>query len=172
MRKNLVKFSCLFVGVVMIIWWIANHWKIADNIDIHSHSFIYQQQGDFHREAKTALTGSYNFKRKQFEGKLSIDELTFPNVLFTSGVVLVSWGKERDLLGVIYFDNKTKRYAMEITDEKIYEKLTGLKYADSPLIISSPASSLEEAKNIHDDLVRNDMKMRYPRIQNPQNQNK
>ncbi|MEC0239964.1 hypothetical protein P4H66_08910 [Paenibacillus dokdonensis] len=168
MKKNLFKYSCLLVGVVIIILWIINNWKIADNIDINSNSFIFQQNGDFNSEVKATLTGSYNSKRKQFEGKLSINGLTFPNVLFTSGLALTSHdGKETDVLGIIYFDNKTERYAIELTDEKIYEKLTGKKYNNSPLIISSPASSIEEANNIHDDLEMNDMKRRYTNLQIP-----
>ncbi|CAI6083140.1 hypothetical protein PAECIP112173_03805 [Paenibacillus sp. JJ-100] len=49
-------------------------------------------------------------------------------------------------------DNQANQFAIMITEPELYMKLTNEKYKNEGLVISSPASNLEEAKRIEEKL--------------------
>lgn len=114
---------------------------------------MFSENSEIASEVKVSLNGIFNKNENTFEGSLSINDSTFEKVIFMHKSLLITYeGAKRTVLGDIYFDKQANQFAIIITEPELYMKLTNGKYQNETLVISAPASNLEEAKMIEEKL--------------------
>ncbi|QLG38134.1 MULTISPECIES: membrane lipoprotein lipid attachment site-containing protein [unclassified Paenibacillus] len=124
-----------------------------EKIDISSPSYMFSEDYKISKEIEVSLKGHFNKDDNNYEGSLSINEINFKKVLFKHNSLLISYeGSERTVLGDIYLNTSDNQFAIVITEPSLYKQLTNEEYNKDGLIISSPASSLEEARSIEENL--------------------
>ncbi|WP_434749593.1 hypothetical protein [Paenibacillus amylolyticus] len=135
--------------ILLILLGCNNHEKI----DIKSPSYMFSENSEINGELKVSLMGECNNNENSFEGSLTINDIVFKKVIFMHKSLLISYeGAKRTVLGDIYLDKQANQFAIIITEPELYMKLTNGKYQNEGLVISSPASNLEEAKMIEEKL--------------------
>ncbi|PYE48267.1 hypothetical protein HUB98_11480 [Paenibacillus barcinonensis] len=135
--------------ITLLSLFILSGCSTHEQIDIKSPSYMYSENSEIGRNVRVSLNGTLNKKDDVFEGELSIDDIVFKKVIFTHNTLLISYeGSKRTVLGDIYFDKQANQYAIIVTEPELYTKLTHAKFQNKGLVISSPASSLAEAKII------------------------
>lgn len=138
--------------ITLFILFILTGCSHREKIDIKLPSYMFSENSELNRELEVSLKGSMD-KNNAFEGALSINDILFEYVTFMHSSSLISYeGQKRTVLGDIYLDQQANQLAIVITDPELYMKLTNEKYQSESLVISSPASSLEEAKRIEEKL--------------------
>lgn len=124
-----------------------------EKIEISSPSYMYSGTYKIDKKVNVVLRVNYNNKEDNYEGALTINDITFEKILFKHNASLISYkDSERTVLGDIYFDKKENQFAIIVTDPSLFKQLTNEDYKNEGLVISSPASSLEEAIEIEDKL--------------------
>ncbi|MGV2887136.1 hypothetical protein [Paenibacillus taichungensis] len=124
-----------------------------EKIEISSPSYMFCEDYKISKEIEVSLKGDFNKNDNNYEGSLSINEINFKKVLFKHNSLLISYeGSERTVLGDIYLNTLDNQFAIVITEPSLYKQLTNEEYNNEGLIISSPASSLEEARSIEENL--------------------
>lgn len=139
--------------ITFVIVFILSGCNDLEKMDIKSPSYMFSENSEIASEVKVSLNGIFNKNENAFEGSLSIDDNTFEKVIFMHKSLLISYeGAKRTVLGDIYLDKRAKQFAIIITEPELYMKLTNEKYQNEGLVISAPASNLEEAKRIEEKL--------------------
>ncbi|MGQ8874938.1 hypothetical protein [Paenibacillus sp. TSA_86.1] len=139
--------------ITFVIVFILSGCNDLEKMDITSPSYMFSENSEIASEVKVSLIGIFNKKENAFEGSLAIHDNTFEKVIFMHKSLLISYeGAKRTVLGDIYLDKQAKQFAINITEPELYMKLTNEKYQNEGLVISAPASNLEEAKMIEEKL--------------------
>ena len=123
------------------------------DININSTALIYGNETE--KTSEISMKGEYNTKKHNFTGSLDIGaEIKLENIIFSPGSGLISYNKTlRQYLGQIFFDYESLKFTIEITDQELYHKLTQSNIDENKIItITSPAKTLEEAKQINMEL--------------------
>ncbi|MHA0857984.1 hypothetical protein [Paenibacillus sp. CMAA1364] len=151
MKKLVTIIACIIM--VTLISSCSSKLIIGKNVEITSPAYMYNQELNINKEVKVMMSGFFNEEEDFFEGTLTIEDIYFSKVLFSSGTGLISYdGKERTFSGQIYYDEQTHAYSMELSDKELLRELTGNVLEDGTLIISSPADTLGDAMEINEDL--------------------
>ncbi|SCY65864.1 hypothetical protein SAMN05720606_107136 [Paenibacillus polysaccharolyticus] len=139
--------------ITFLILFILSGCNDHEKIDINSPSYMFSENSGIASEVKVNLNGIFNKNENAFEGYLSINDMAFEKVIFMHKSLLISYeGAKRTVLGDIYLDKQANQFAIIITEPELYTKLTNEKYQNEGLVISAPASNLEEAKTIEEKL--------------------
>ncbi|WP_339832436.1 hypothetical protein [Paenibacillus sp. FSL R7-0272] len=139
--------------ITFLIIFILSGCNHHEKIDIKSPSYMFSENSEIASEVKVSLNGIFNKNENTFEGSLSINDSTFEKVIFMHKSLLITYeGAKRTVLGDIYFDKQANQFVIIITEPELYMKLTNGKYQNETLVISAPASNLEEAKMIEEKL--------------------
>jgi len=139
--------------ITFLILFILSGCNDHEKIDINSPSYMFSENSGIASEVKVNLNGIFNKNENAFEGSLSINDMAFEKVIFMHKSLLISYeGAKRTVLGDIYLDKQANQFAIIITEPELYTKLTNEKYQNEGLVISAPASNLEEAKTIEEKL--------------------
>ncbi|MFP4977087.1 hypothetical protein ACE6ED_16905 [Paenibacillus sp. CN-4] len=149
--KKTLRFP-LLPGILLLALLLTSCYDPIEKVRIDTPAYAY---GDtMEQKLNVVLQGIYLPDDQDFRGSLTIGRMTFDRIYFYPGGGLLSYaGKERTFMGQIYFDYPTLQYSIEITDPKLYELLTGeAGEKKSKLTISSPAASIEEAREINAEL--------------------
>ncbi|MFM9278862.1 hypothetical protein [Paenibacillus jiagnxiensis] len=121
-----------------------------EQIQIDTDAYIYDSDSSISEGAVVILKGLHDKKSNNFQGSISINDIEYPNVLFTSGSGFIAYEEnKRTYLGEIYFNYETHQYTIEVSDKKLFHSLTKQEYQNDKLIISSPATNIEEARQIN-----------------------
>lgn len=143
MKKPVIMAALVIIALVLLAIFAPS---VTKKIDIVTHAYMYTEDGKIGKHVKTELHGSFN-KDDIYQGTLKIGGTEFARILFFPVGGLVSYdGSEREVLGPIYYDRERNQYALIITSGKIYERLTGEKQGDLPLVVVTNAGGLKEAK--------------------------
>jgi hypothetical protein len=141
------KMASLVLGLMLII--LFSGCSSKEKVNLSSSAFMYNANQTIEKEVQVVLTGYFSDQQNSFEGKLRINHLEYPHILFMPGTALISYeGEHRTVLGQMYYDKVTRHYAIEIHHQDLYAKLTDNQPPALPLILSSPASNLEQAQKI------------------------
>jgi hypothetical protein len=122
-------------------------------IHMDSPAFIYGDK--INQETRLTLDGHYDKRNYSFMGTLSLgDNIKLEHVIITHGFSLISYeGAKRTSVGQVFFDHKSLSLSFEVTDPVIYKLITSESYDGvSELVVSSPASTIEEAKRVTEEL--------------------
>lgn len=122
-------------------------------IHMDSPAIIYGDK--FNQETRLTLDGHYDKRNYSFKGTLTLgDNIKLENVMITNGFSLRFYeGATRTSIGQGFFDHKSLRLSFEVTDPVIYKLITSESYdGASDLVVSSPASTIEEAKQVAEEL--------------------
>ncbi|MCM3134657.1 hypothetical protein M3629_17850 [Paenibacillus polysaccharolyticus] len=139
--------------ITFLILFILSGCNDLEKIDINSPSYMFSENSGIASEVKVNLNGIFNKNENAFEGSLSINDMAFEKVIFMHKSLLISYeDAKRTVLGDIYLDKQANQFAIIITEPELYTKLTNEKYQNEGLVISAPASNLEEAKTIEEKL--------------------
>jgi hypothetical protein len=96
--------------------------------------------------------GDFNHKDNGFRGSMKIGNINYSTVLFVPGLNLNSYnGKEKTILGRIFYDNKSHQYSV-LLNKELSDSLNIQYDPKNTLIISSPATNYDQAKQIHQNL--------------------
>ncbi|TCM93230.1 hypothetical protein EV294_107181 [Paenibacillus sp. BK033] len=153
-RRNVLVLALLiilFFIVYFTFWWKDPY----EEIKLDSPAYLY---GDhFNQTTRLTLEGNYNRDDHNFQGSLTIgDNIRLDHVILLHGALLISYeGSERTSVGPVFFDHEQVRISIEITDPGLYKLLTSKSYdGKSKLVISSPATTAEEARAITENLMQ------------------
>lgn len=139
--------------LISIIIGLAFYLDPIKEIDMNKPAFIYRDT--MNQETRLTLKGDYDKKNYSFVGSLTIgDNIKLEHVIITHGFSLISYvSTVRTVVGPVYFDYKKSKISFEITDPALYKLITSESYdGGSRLIVSSPASNVEEAKKVTEEL--------------------
>ncbi|MEC0126247.1 hypothetical protein [Paenibacillus pabuli] len=124
-----------------------------EKIEISSPSYMYSKSSNISKELEATLKGTFNKDDNNYEGSLSINDINFEKVLFKHNSLLIAYeGSERMVIGDIYLNKTESQFSIIITEPTLYKKLTNEEFKKEALVISSPASNLEEAIEIEEKL--------------------
>lgn len=119
---------------------------VTKKAEVAAAAFMYTEDERIGKPTSIELKGSFN-KEGIFQGALNIGGVEFPHILFFPAGGLVSYeGKEREVLGSIYYNSEHEQYALIISSRETFERLTGEKFAEHPLSIVTNAGGLKEAE--------------------------
>lgn len=139
--------------ITFLILFILSGCNYHGKIDIKSPSYMFSENSEIHGGLRVTLHGKFNDHDNSFEGSLTINDMAFEKVIFMHKSLLISYeGPKRTVLGDIYLDKQANQFAIIITEPELYMKLTNAIYQNEGLVISSPASNLEEAKMVEEEL--------------------
>ncbi|WP_435923266.1 hypothetical protein [Paenibacillus sp. DYY-L-2] len=150
MRKDY--FSLVILLVVVILTSCTNR---TEKILITSPAYMYSNTVS--EPIDVIIDGYFDKKEHLFKGSITFDDkIKLENVLFFPGTGLISYkGKERTNIGQIFFNEENFSYSIQIAYPQFTELLTNQKGNKTDmLIISSPANSIEQAKEVNDILIR------------------
>lgn len=150
MRKSII-----FAIVISAAYWLTGC-DNKDKLEINSPAYMYESISGVDQEVDVVLSGLFNENENSFKGSMTIKNVNYATILFKSGAGLISYeDKKRTYLGEIFYNSQTRQYTIEISDSDLYEELTGQKYSNNKLVISSPAKDLDQAKQINTTIKNN-----------------
>lgn len=125
----------------------------SEKIEITSQSYMYSKDSYISKELEVTLKGILKKDDNSYEGSLSLNDINFDKVLFKHNSLLIAYeGSERIVLGDIYLNKSESQFTIIITEPTLYKRLTNEEFKKEGLVISSPASSQEEAMEIEEKL--------------------
>ncbi|MFB5761482.1 hypothetical protein [Paenibacillus medicaginis] len=138
--------------LILILLFMAGC-STKEQIQIDTDAYLYDSDLNISEGVKVTLKGFYDKKNKNFKGSISINNIEYSDVLFTSGSGLIAYEEnKRTYLGEIFFNYNTRQYTIEVSEKKLFYSLTKQEYQNNKLIISSPATNIEKAKQINTQL--------------------
>ncbi|WP_460321210.1 hypothetical protein [Paenibacillus sp. YSY-4.3] len=149
--KNSLLLKTLVIVLLSLVLVSCTNPKQVINIDITA--FMYGDE--INQTVEVSMNGEYNTKEHSFVGSLVIgDVIKLEHVTFSPGSGLISYNEStRSYLGQIFFDYKSLRFSIEITDQDLYQQLTLSNHdGDKKITITSPANNMEDAKRINAEL--------------------
>ncbi len=148
MRKSII------FAIVILVAYSLTGCDNKDKLEINSPAYMYESTSGVDQEVDVVLSGLFYENENSFKGSMTIKNVKYATILFKSGAGLISY-EDKTYLGEIFYNSQTRQYSIEISDSDLYEELTGQKYSNNKLVISSPAKDLDQAIQINTTIKNN-----------------